>query len=209
MVETESAHPGLEAERPADKRQAIADAAIRLISRSGLHNTPISAIAREAGVAAGTLYLYFPSKEAMINALYLEVLEERDRAIGLGGRAADLVSAREGFWQFWQALARWHLDYPERANLLNQCQSSSILTQETRDAEQRMHAEGMVHFDEAVARGTFRPLSLQVFWALLAGPIFVLAQMRATGEIEITDEVLEATFEGVSRAVLMERGGSL
>jgi AcrR family transcriptional regulator len=205
MVETATAPTNPDLERPADKRQAILDAAIRLIARSGLHNTPISAIAREAGVAAGTLYLYFPSKEAMINALYLEVLEERDHAIGVGGRAADLVSAREGFWQFWRALARWYLDFPDHASLLNQCQASSILSQDTRDAEQRMHAEGMVHFDDAVARGTFRPMSLQVFWALVAGPIFVLSQMRATGEIEITDEVLKGTFAGVERAVLVEK----
>jgi AcrR family transcriptional regulator len=204
MVETATAPLSLDAPR-GDKRQAILDAAIRVIARSGLHDTPISAIAREAGVAAGTLYLYFSSKEAMINALYLEVLEERDRAIGVGGKAAEQVSARDGFWDFWSALARWYLDFPDHASLLHQCQTSSILTQETRDTEQRMHAEGMVHFDAAVARGTFRPISLQVFWALVAGPIFVLSQMRATGEIAITDEVLKGTFEGICRSVLVER----
>ena len=202
MAETATALASSIADRQADKRQAIRAAAVRLIARSGLHNTPMSAIAREAGVAAGTLYLYFPSKDAMINALYLEILEERDRAIGLGGQAVELVSARDGFWEFWQALARWYLDFPEHANLLNQCQASSILSQETRDTEQRMHAEGMVHFDEAVARGTFRPISLQVFWALVAGPIFVLIQMRDSGEIVVTDELLHATFDGVCRAVL-------
>src|SRR4051812_25796148 len=64
-----------------DKRGTILAAALHLIARSGLHNTPMSAVAREAGVAAGTLYLYFASKEAMINALYLELLEDRTRAI--------------------------------------------------------------------------------------------------------------------------------
>jgi AcrR family transcriptional regulator len=187
-------------QRPADKRLAILDAAVRLIARSGLHNTPMSALAREAGVAAGTLYLYFPSKEAMINALYLDVLEERGRAIATDARAA--TSTREEFWDFWHRLARWHLDFPDHANLLNQCQASSILSAETRETEQRMHAEGMIHFDAAVARGTFRPLSVQVFWALCAGPIYVLLQMRATGEIEVTDDVLRATFDGVCRSVL-------
>jgi len=184
-----------------DKRQAILAAAIRLIARSGLHNTPMSAIAREAGVAAGTLYLYFPSKEAMINALYLEILEERGRAIAADPRSFE-QSVRDSFWDFWHRLARWHLDFPDRANLINQCEASSILTTETREAEQRRHAEGMTHFDEAVARGTFRALSLQVFWALIAGPIFVLSQMCEKREIEITDEVLRATFDGVCRSVL-------
>ena len=59
-----------------DKREAILAAALRLIARLGLHAAPMSAVAREAGVAAGTLYLYFPSKDAMINALYLELLED-------------------------------------------------------------------------------------------------------------------------------------
>ena len=44
----------------------------------------MSAVAREAGVAVGTLYLYFPSKEAMINALYLDVLADRDRSLYSG-----------------------------------------------------------------------------------------------------------------------------
>src|SRR5690242_12712168 len=82
-------HPHPSAGASADKREAILAAALRLIARLGLHAAPMSAVAREAGVAAGTLYLYFPSKEAMINALYLEVLADRDRSM-----AADAAGAR-------------------------------------------------------------------------------------------------------------------
>ena len=45
-------------------------------------------------------------------------------------------------------------------------------------------------------------LRVQVFYALFAGPIFMLARMREAGEIEVTEEVLRATFDGVCRAVL-------
>src|SRR3712207_5440460 len=62
-----------------DKRAALLDAALRLIARSGLHAVPTSAVAREAGVAHGTLFLYFPTKEALLNALYLELLAEQHR----------------------------------------------------------------------------------------------------------------------------------
>src|SRR5215218_6127000 len=58
----------------ASKREAILDATLRLVARTGLHNTPISAIAREAGVAVGTAYLYFASKDELINELYLELV---------------------------------------------------------------------------------------------------------------------------------------
>ena len=182
-----------------DKRRAILAAALRLLARTGLHNTPMSAVAREAGVAAGTLYLYFPSKEAMINALYLEVLENRGRAIAVEPSPA---TPQSGFRSFWYALARWHLDFPDESSLLHQCQASAILTDETREAELRMNAAGFAQFEVAVAEGTLRPMSRQVFWALVAGPIFVLSQMRDSGELEITPDVLRATFEGVCRSVL-------
>jgi len=203
MAETVAAPPATE---KSDKRQAIADAAIRLIARTGLHNTPMSALAREAGVAAGTLYLYFPSKEAMINSLYLEILEERTRAITPQPDAPLPASARDGLRNFWMPLARWHLDHPDRASLLSQCQSSSILSADTREEEQRRHALGMAQFDDAVAHGAIRQMSLQVFWALAVGPIFILSQMRDTGEIVITDELLESTFDGVCRSVLPDVG---
>src|SRR5215203_2564488 len=89
-----------------DKRQAILAAALRLIARLGLHAAPMSAVARDAGVAAGTLYLYFPSKEAMINALYLEVLEDRDRSMlgDIAMAANGGADARSGLWAFWHGL---------------------------------------------------------------------------------------------------------
>src|SRR5829696_7792145 len=148
----------------ADKREAILAAALRLIARLGLHATPMSAVAREAGVAAGTPYLYFPSKEAMINVLYLELLEDRDRS--MRGRPSPqeqvATNGREGLWSFWHGLARWHLERPDASNFMQQCRASAILTDETRETERRQHAEGLVSFEEAVAAGHLRDMSIHV-----------------------------------------------
>ena len=189
-----------------DKREAILAAALRLVSRLGLHNTPRSAVAREAGVAAGTLYLYFPSKEAMLNALYLDVLEDRERSMRPSSAGEATASARDGLWSFWHGLARWHIDRPDASNFAQQCKSSGILTEVTRDAERRRHAEGLVSFEQAVAAGHLRDMPLHVFWGLAVGPITQLAQMADAREIEVTDEVLRATFDGVCRSVLPEPG---
>jgi AcrR family transcriptional regulator len=187
-----------------DKREAILAAALRLIARLGLHAAPMSAVAREAGVAAGTLYLYFPSKEAMINALYLEVLAHRHRSMvaDAEGARGEGAIGRAGLWAFWHGLARWHLDHPDGSSFLLQCKASTILTDETREAERRMDAEGLANFEQAVAGGRLRDLPLQVFWALVAGPIFLLSQMRDAGEMQVTDDALRSTFDGVCRSVL-------
>ena len=191
--------------RPAGaKREAILDAALRLIARTGLHNTPMSAIAREAGVAAGTPYLYFESKEALINALYLEVVAARDAAV-LDAGAPGLPIA-DALWHSWSSFARWHLDNRAAANFVDQCESSAILTEETRAQYVEGRERGLAHFASAVRSGHLRDLSVEVFYALFAGPALVLAHMRDKDEIEVTEEVLRATFEGVRRAVLTSAG---
>ena len=198
---TSLAKPNLE------KRDAILAAALRLITRFGLHNTPMSAVAREAGVAVGTVYLYFPSKEAMINALYLQVLEDRNRSLY---QNADVVphspaDQREAFWESWHALARWHLAHEAGSNLIAQCRASGILSDETRAVEQKMDAEGLVRYEQAVAQGFLRRMSRYVIWALLAGPVYALVQMRDAGETEITEDILRATFDGVCRSLMPEQ----
>ena len=50
------------------KRKAILKSTLELIKDNGFHGTPISLIAKNAGVASGTIYHYFPSKDAIIMA---------------------------------------------------------------------------------------------------------------------------------------------
>ena len=55
-----------------DKPQQIIDAAIRVFARSGYYNSRVSDIAREAGIAAGTIYLYFKTKDEILVTLFRE-----------------------------------------------------------------------------------------------------------------------------------------
>ena len=71
----------------AEKREAILDAAIRVFARQGFHQSRVADIAREAGIADGTIYLYFRHKEDILIAIFEEkmaiviesVLEELSR----------------------------------------------------------------------------------------------------------------------------------
>ncbi|WP_249021716.1 TetR/AcrR family transcriptional regulator [Conexibacter sp. S30A1] len=56
----------------ADKRRLILDAAVRVFARQGFHTCRVSDIADEAGVAYGLVYHYFPSKETILDTVFLE-----------------------------------------------------------------------------------------------------------------------------------------
>jgi len=63
------------AARVGEKHAAILDAAQQVIARQGYHNAQISRIAAEAGVAAGTVYLYFKNKPDLLVCLFRERLQ--------------------------------------------------------------------------------------------------------------------------------------
>ena len=55
-----------------NKKELILKSALRLFTTYGFHGTPTSRIAKEAGVATGTLFHYFATKQDLIDELYLE-----------------------------------------------------------------------------------------------------------------------------------------
>ncbi len=59
-----------------DKREAILRAAIRVFARNGYFNSKVSDIAGEAGIADGTVYLYFKSKEEVLHSVFNRAMEE-------------------------------------------------------------------------------------------------------------------------------------
>ncbi|NCQ60883.1 MAG: TetR/AcrR family transcriptional regulator [Myxococcales bacterium] len=68
---------------PTDKRERILEAAIRVFAQGGFYATRVSDIAREAGVADGTIYLYFENKDDVLISIFqdrigklIEVLRE-------------------------------------------------------------------------------------------------------------------------------------
>ncbi|MGH9905938.1 MAG: TetR/AcrR family transcriptional regulator [Pyrinomonadaceae bacterium] len=64
--------------RPAvgDKREAILRAAIRVFAHNGYFNSKVADIASDAGVADGTVYLYFKSKEEILHSIFDRTVEE-------------------------------------------------------------------------------------------------------------------------------------
>src|SRR6478672_8616132 len=60
----------IQAEAKQERHHAILDAAERLLSRSKDRVASVAEVADEAGLAKGTVYLYFPSKEELLLALH-------------------------------------------------------------------------------------------------------------------------------------------
>jgi TetR/AcrR family fatty acid metabolism transcriptional regulator len=59
-----------------DKREAILRAAIKVFAQKGYFNSKVADIAKEAGIADGTVYLYFKSKDEILHSIFDRAMEE-------------------------------------------------------------------------------------------------------------------------------------
>ena len=90
------------AQLQSDRRAEILEAAQRCFARSGFHQASIQDICAEAGMSAGNLYRYFPSKEAIIAGIC-----ERNRSEAAANFAA--VNQAPDFFTGFAALGRRYL----------------------------------------------------------------------------------------------------
>lgn len=124
--------------RSEDKRSAIMAAAVRVINKHGL-SAPTAAIAKEAGVANGSLFTYFETKAALFNQLYLELKTEMAFA-ATDGLPAD-ADLRTRFFQAWENWMHWAVRSPEKRWALAQLAVSEEIT----EATHALGAQTMLH----------------------------------------------------------------
>lgn len=90
--------------RSEDKHQAILLSAIRLFAEEGL-TSPTARIAKEAGVAVGSLFTYFPTKEDLENQVYLHLKSQLREALSPPPPGAGL---RDQVRHAWRPVAPSH-----------------------------------------------------------------------------------------------------
>ena len=137
-----------------DKRNAILDAATRLFAERGLAAAPTSEISKRAGIAEGTLFTYFPTKEDLINALYREIkLELADAVMSDFPRKKNV---RTRLRHVWDRYVHWGVANPKQRKVLAQLAVSEVLTKESKAAGGAPFIEFQTMIRDAIDGHVFR-----------------------------------------------------
>jgi AcrR family transcriptional regulator len=155
-----------------EKRIAILEAATRVIVMQGL-SAPTMGIAKEAGVANGSLFTYFDTKTDLFNHLYLELKKEMASATMKNFPLN--AGLHEQLLQVWRNWVNWGVFNPEKRKALIQLGVFDEITPETRAAAQKTAAP----VAEVLERGrTNGPMQK-------APMAFILAIMNSVAETTI------------------------
>jgi len=177
-----------------DRAAAVRSALRMLVARNGFHGASMSAVASEAGVATGTAYTHYASKDELVLAAYCEAKAQLAVAA-----MADLdAGAEEGaqFRSVWLAAYRHLKANPDHARFLLQVDHSPYRGA----AHQAAIAAGDALAAQAATphiAARLLPLPLEVIYELGLSPAVRLA---ADG-IKLTDEQLNEIARGCWRAI--------
>jgi TetR/AcrR family transcriptional regulator, repressor of fatR-cypB operon len=139
---------------PADKREAIMTAALQLFVERGFFGTAVPEVAERAHVGAGTIYRYFDSKEALVNALYREQKMKMVNALLTGFPAG--ATAREQFRTIWTRMSRFADENPQGFSFCELHHHAPYLDAESRAVEQRSSELICKFVEHAQQRGEIR-----------------------------------------------------
>ncbi len=176
--------------RPAtlDKRDAILDAALELFVDKGFHGTAVPEVAERAGVGAGTIYRYFVSKEALVNALYQQYKGELT-ALVMRDFTLD-APARQLVHQLWTRLADFAKRKPRAYAFLELHHHSTYLDEQSLAIERRILDMAVRFIGVAQTRGELKPLPPMLLVAIVTGAFVGMVRKAWEGLLELTPEVI-------------------
>src|SRR5262245_28544654 len=137
-----------------DKREAIMSAALDLFVERGFYGTAVPEIAERAGVGAGTIYRYFDSKEALVNALYRQ--EKLRFASIVLAQFPTTMASRELFRIMWGRMVKYVVANQKSFVFLELHHHQRYLDAESRAVEQRMMDRFVRVIEDAQRRGELK-----------------------------------------------------
>jgi len=171
-----------------DKAEAILGAALELFVDRGFHGTSVPSVAERAGVASGTIYHYFASKEALVNALYKRWKSEISARI-----IPDFPfprPVREQFRTIWERMADFALTHPKELAFLELHHHGSYLDDESKRIENQTLEFGVAMIERAQAQESLKPLPAMLLMELVNGAFLGVFRAGLEGRLPLTKETL-------------------
>lgn len=165
---------------PSDKKEAIYQSTLSLIHEHGFHGTPMSRIAQEAGVAIGSIYHYFSSKEELILQLYHYTKEKTYQAMLLGDHVK--LDYRTRFFNIWTNLVQYYMEFPAVLGFMHQFHSSPYAKMAATHDSFCLQDEVSDFLEEGIRSQHIKSLDINIISAAFIGTVIATVRKHHLGE---------------------------
>ena len=180
----------LEANRDqASRREAVLQAALELFAERGFHGTAVPLVAEKARVGTGTVYRYFDSKEALVNAVYQKWKTEL--ATSISAELPTDLSPRKQFHEMWRRFAKFATKHPQALAFLELHHHQPYLDEVSRTIEDATLQPVVAFVAEAQRQEIIKPMEPMMLIALVLGALHGLLKAAWAGQLELTERVMD------------------
>jgi len=185
-----------------DKRARLLAAALDLFETRGFDGVAVPEIAAKAGVAVGTVYRYFETKEALVNALYRQWKQAYNDLVL--APAPKGMKPRELFSRYWHRMTLFARTNPRAMRFMDLHHHGAYLDAESR-ALSKSYAQVAEEFVRAArTEGAIRNLDPIMVVALMWGAAAGLTKFAASGALEFDAKLAGEMEEALWRAIAKE-----
>ena len=178
-----------------DKRELIINAALKLFVDNGFHGTATSKIAQEAGVANGTLFQYFKTKDELVIALYIHIKDELAEYIS--NNTADKADIKETLKSQVLSSLYWALDNPTKFRFIQQFHTSPYIEQVEQDVLHKQVEPHLTLIQKGIDLGVLKPLPADLVYSLMSNQVFGVYQYVTSKKLSKAKqhETIQTTFD--------------
>jgi AcrR family transcriptional regulator len=171
-----------------ERRDSILEAALACFVERGFHGTAIPEIAEKAGIAPGTIYHYFDSKEALVNALYRHWKQTIAQRVFMSFPAT--ATARTQFQVIWHEIVKFALAAPTAFMFIETHNHASYLDAESIAIDRHVKDFARVVIERAQREGIVKPLNANVLMELMFGAFVGMMRAHWEGRLELSEAVI-------------------
>lgn len=175
-----------------EKLRAIARATFTLVEQTGLSGLTMAAIAREAGLATGTLYVYFKSKEELLTALYEQAKTETTASLMKGDDPT--APFRSRFQRMWLNWLDHRLTHYAQMVFVEQYYNSPWFSDASRELSARLIKDWLDLIETAKAQQILKNVPTPMLVNSFGGSVRETANLLRSGSLKRTDAHLQMAF---------------
>lgn len=182
-----------------DKKAKILKTTLKIIATRGIHDTPISLVAKEAGVSVGIIYHYFANKDELVYQLYRQTKLEIAQAM-LPDLPPD-APVKKYLKLSFEKTIDFFRTYPDKLIFLELYSHSPLSKHGINDEVDCILAPTTLVLEKAIEQNMLTNLPVEIFEVLCYDVAISLVKKHQQGRITLSSELIDIVFAHIWKTV--------
>jgi AcrR family transcriptional regulator len=176
-----------------NKKELVLETAIKLFAINGFHATATAKIAKEAGVANGTLFQYFKTKEDLIVTIFISIKEEMPSI----ENAMEFKDTKNIIKHYVVSSLKWSIQNKEKFNFLQQFYASPFINLILKSDQEKYTKKHFEVLESGIDNGSLKPIPVDLMYLLISNQVFGMYQFLISNKNSKSKqkEIITTAFE--------------